>query len=601
MPPLNGLAPFDLYAQENTWLEYWGNNGVYTFIQLKPHTQPDAFNKKINGFIAEKSGIPELLSRSFAYPLERWHLYGSFDAQGQEQEGNVKYVRLFSIIAWVILLIACINFMNLSTARSEKRAKEVGIRKVVGAQKQTLKFQFILEAVCMAVLAAFLGLCMVWLSLGAFNQLMGKQLSMGMDQIQHWIALLVLVLFTGLLAGSYPAFYLSAFNPIRVMKGQTRSGGSATWIRKVLVVTQFSASIILIICTLVIYQQIHHAKGRDLGYQRSHIITTAYQGDMMGHFPVLKEALERDPAVEQVGITNSSVLGIYSNTSGITWKGKDVNKELLISLVEVDAGYIPTLGMEMEQGRNFRENMLGDSSSVIINESLAKLIHPEGRVVGQLLEMGEDHRTIIGVVKDFVYNDMYGSSEPLVMYPMEREEPGLVYIRLNAQMPIASSLEKVHTIIETHNPAFPFENGFLDTQFDQMFEMESLIQKLVSVFGILSILISCLGLFGLASYTVERRAKEFGVRKVLGASVPNLANLVSKEFILLVLISCLIAFPIAGSVMENWLEKYGYRIHLQIWVFASAGLGALCIALITVSTQAFRAATANPVDSLKDE
>lgn len=594
------LAPFAGYENQNTWLEYWGNNGLLTFVQLNEGVDLTAFNKKIQNYIPEKSGIPSLISHSFLYPMSRWHLYGSFDAQGNEQDGSVKFVRLFSIIAWVILLIACINFMNLSTARSEKRAKEVGIRKVVGAQKHLLRLQFIFEAILMAGLAAVLSLVMVWIGIGSFNQLMEKQLSLGLDQPGHWLALLMLVIFAGLLAGSYPAFYLSSFNPIGVMKTGGQKHGSAGWIRKILVVIQFSASIILIICTIIVYQQIQHVKGRDMGYQRQHVLTTSFQGALLDHYELIREKLEASAAVEQVGLTNMSVLGIHSNTGSIGWEGKDPNKEVLISLLNVDAGYIPTLEMDMVSGRNFRQGMLGDSSSVIINESFARLIEPQGDVVGKTLER-DGLKTIIGVVRDFVYNDMYGPAEPLLIYPISQQTPGILYLRLAENVPLEEAIASVAAIFKQQNPAFPFEYKFLDTQFNQQFQTENRIQKLVSVFGVLSIVISCLGLFGLASYTAEQRTKEIGVRKVLGASVPSLANLLSREFILLVLISCGIAFPVAWSVMSKWLVKYDYHISVHAWVFLVAGIGALTVALLTVSTQAIRAAMANPVDSLRDE
>jgi len=532
--------------------------------------------------------------------MHRWHLYSSFDRNGHEKDGSVKFVRLFGIIAWVVLLIACINFMNLATARSEKRAKEVGVRKVVGAEKSSLRLQFICEALLMATIAAGVAVFITWLSLKSFNSLVDKELSLDITEPTHLLALLLVVLVCGFLAGSYPAFYLSSFNPITVLKGLKIKVGSAGYIRKGLVVLQFSASIILIICTVIVFQQIQFVKGRDLGFKRDKIISTSLRGPMKDHLPLVKEELKKTGVVESIGFSNMSVLNIGSNTSGISWDGKDADKDILISILQGNEGYIPTLGMELKSGRNFHANLLGDSSSVIINEAFAKLIQSDGDVVGKTLNAGDNY-TIIGVVKDFVYNNMYSSAEPLILYPPEKGSVGVMYIRLGGAFDTQDAIAKVEQVIKSNNPGYPFEYQFLDEQFDKQFKTETMIQHLATVFGILSIIISCLGLFGLASFTAERRTKEIGVRKVLGASVVTLSNLLSKEFIQLVLISCGIAFPLAWLAMGKWLESYSYHTKVHWWVFLLAGIGALLVALITVSSQAVKAAVANPVDSLRNE
>lgn len=595
------LASFKIYENGQDWLTKWGNNGVLTFVQLQPEANLTSVNQKILDFVEKKTNGEITWSKNFLYPIERWHLYSSFDKDGHEQDGSVKFVRLFGIIAWVVLLIACINFMNLATARSEKRAKEVGVRKVVGAGKRNLRFQFICEALLMATIATMIAILVTWLSLKSFNTLVDKELTLGLGEPRHLLALLSIILICGFLAGSYPAFYLSSFNPITVLKGLKIKVGSASYIRKGLVVLQFSASIVLIICTIIVFQQIQFVKGRDLGFQREHTISTAYRGPMKAHFPVLKEQLLATGMVKNVGLSNMSVLSIGSNTNGIQWEGKDESKDVLIGMLRVNEDYINTLGMEVKSGRNYRANLIGDSSSVIINESFAKLIQADGDVVGKTLSWGNQF-TVIGVIKDFVYNNMYSSSaDPLLLYPQDQGNDGIMYVQLKANADTKEALSKVEQIIKTNNPGHPFEYKFLDEQFDRQFRTESMIQHLATVFGILSIIISCLGLFGLASFTAERRIKEIGVRKVLGASVGTLANLLSKEFIQLVLISCGIAFPVAWLVMSKWLKSYNYHTEVHWWVFVLAGAGALIIALATVSSQAIRAAVANPVDSLRDE
>jgi len=594
------LAPFKKFESENKGLEYWGNNMLLTFVQLKSTADLKSVNKKIFDFIEKKTNGESTWSRTFLYPMHRWHLYSSFDRNGHEKDGSVKFVRLFGIIAWVVLLIACINFMNLATARSEKRAKEVGVRKVVGAEKSSLRLQFICEALLMATIAAGVAVFITWLSLKSFNSLVDKELSLDITEPTHLLALLLVVLVCGFLAGSYPAFYLSSFNPITVLKGLKIKVGSAGYIRKGLVVLQFSASIILIICTVIVFQQIQFVKGRDLGFKRDKVISTSLRGPMKDHLPLVKEQLEKTGVVESIGYSNMSVLNIGSNTSGISWDGKDADKDILISILQGNEGYIPTLGMELKSGRNFHANLLGDSSSVIINEAFAKLIQSDGDVVGKTLNAGDNY-TIIGVVKDFVYNNMYSSAEPLILYPPEKGSVGVMYIRLGGAFDTQDAIAKVEQVIKSNNPGYPFEYQFLDEQFDKQFKTETMIQHLATVFGILSIIISCLGLFGLASFTAERRTKEIGVRKVLGASVVTLSNLLSKEFIQLVLISCGIAFPLAWLAMGKWLESYSYHTKVHWWVFLLAGIGALLVALITVSSQAVKAAVANPVDSLRNE
>ncbi|MGK6350396.1 ABC transporter permease [Parapedobacter sp. DT-150] len=594
------IIPFEKLERLNEGgFEGWGNNSLLTYVQLEPSARLADVNKQFYDFAERKAGN-DLFYKNFLYPMERWRLYNSFDKNGNEQEGRLKYVRLFSIIAWVVLLIACINFMNLATARSEKRAKEVGMRKVVGATKTSLISQFLGESVILAVLSALVAIGLTFLSIGAFNNLVEKELTVGLFQPMHLAFLAGIVLICGLVSGSYPAFYLSAFNPITTLKGAKQKAGAAGFVRRGLVVLQYAASITLMVCTVIIFQQIQHVKGRDMGFDRSQVLTTPLQVEMQEHLDVIKEQLIGTGGVESVGLSNMNVLGIHSNTSGMNWEGKDPDKKILVGFLHTDADFIPTLGMQLVEGRNFRPRMLGDSSSIIINEAFARLIKPDGKVTGQVVRWGDTPYTIAGVVSDFVYNNVYAPSEPVFFHPFQSNF-GVINIRTKAGVDLSETVGQIEKVIKANNPGYPFEYHFLDDLFDEKFKSEMLIQKLAGVFAVLSIIISCLGLFGLAAFTAERRTKEMGIRKVLGASISSLVGLLNREFIVLVLLSCAVAFPIAWWIMNDWLGSYQYHTDLHWWVFALAGGGALLIALLTVSSQAVRAALTNPTRSLKDE
>ncbi|WP_028297221.1 ABC transporter permease [Olivibacter sitiensis] len=595
------LIPFKNYEKDNQWLQQWRSNGVYTYIQLQPDADLQAVNKKLFDFAVVKTEGGVDFYRNFLYPMERWRLYNSFSRDALEQEGRIKYVRLFSIIAWVVLLIACINFMNLATARSEKRAKEVGMRKVVGATKASLVGQFLGESLILATLSALLAIAFTYLSIGAFNGLVEKELTIGLFDPLHLVFLAGIILVCGLLSGSYPAFYLSAFNPITTLKGGKQKAGAAGFVRRGLVIAQYAASITLIVCTVIIFQQIQYVKGRDMGFDRDQVLTTPIRGTMAEHLDLLKRQLTEIPGVEQVGVSNFNILSIYSNGNAPDWEGKDPNMTALVGFMQTDADFVPTMGLQLVDGRNYHPQQLGDSTSIIINEALAKLIKPDGKVAGQTVRYGNDAPlTIIGVVKDFVYNNVYTPSEPLLFFPFSGST-GLLNIRTGAGVDLGKTVAQIEGVIKAQNPEYPFEYNFLDDLFDNKFKSEMLIQKLAGVFAVLSVIISCLGLFGLAAFTAERRTKELGIRKVLGASVSSLVGLLNREFVALVLISCAVAFPIAWWIMSDWLKGYQYRTELHWWVFGLAGLGALLIALFTVSSQAIKAALANPTKSLRDE
>ena len=591
------LAPFKIFENQNNWLQSWGNNGVLTYVELQPGADTKAINRKLYNYVQSKAEDAE--AKMSIYPMSRWRLYDSWK-DGKEVPGRIKYVNLFSLIAWIILLIACINFMNLSTARSEKRAREVGVRKVLGAGKSKLVGQFIGESVIMALISAVVAICATYVVLPAFNTLVEKQLSIHLFQPLHIAALLAIALICGLIAGSYPAFYLSSFNPVAVLKGnRLKTNGSAGFIRKGLVVVQFTISIILIISTIIIYQQINHAKNRSLGYDKENLIYLPLQGKLKEHFNAVKNDLVQTGVVKDAALSQSTILQLGSNTGDFQWQGKDPNKQVLITVESVSPEYTSTMGMKVEKGRNFYGDIKSDSGNIIINQTLAKIIGGKN-IVGSLITNGDNKFTVAGVIDDFVYNNLYSPSSPLILFP-DTAGTNFLTIRLKKTSNIAGALTKVENVIKANNPGFPFDYKFVDDQFDQFFKTEMLIGKLASVFSILAIFISCLGLFGLAAYTAERRTKEIGIRKVLGASANVLAGLLSKEFLILVLISCLLAFPIAWWMMHNWLDSYEYRVSISWPIFLVAGLLAMLIALLTVSVQAIKAALANPIQSLRSE
>ncbi|MFL5741288.1 MAG: ABC transporter permease [Flavisolibacter sp.] len=590
------LMPFQIYLSENEWLKRWGNNGIITYAELEPSANAAAINKKLFNYIRSKD--TSAIARPFLLAMKDWRLRSNFE-EGKQTGGRIVYVNLFTTIAWIILLIACINFMNLATARSEKRAREVGVRKVLGAAKKMLVLQFIGEAMLMSLIAVLIAIGIIYLVLPSFNLLVEKKLYLALNNPVHNTALLAIALICGLVAGSYPSLYLSSFNPISVLKGLRVKAGSASFIRKGLVVLQFTISIVLIISTIIIYQQIQHVKNRDLGYNKNNLLQTTAYGDVAKHFDVVKQDLLKTGYVENAAISTLDVLEMGSSTDDFVWDGKDPNKKVLITMDWVSPEFISTAGFALLKGRSFGPVVKSDSLNIIINESLAKLIGKKDPV-GSLLRRDSINYQVIGVVKDFVYGDMYGKADPLVFF-CAPANGSYVYIRLKQTARPEPAIAAIGTVMKSANPAYPFDYYFVDKLFDQLFKSEMLIGKLSRIFAVLAILISCLGLFGLAAYTAERRTKEIGIRKVLGASVKGITALLSSDFIRLVLLSFIIAFPLAWWAMHKWLEDFAYRITINPAVFFFAGIIALLIALLTIIFQSIRAAVANPASSLRTE
>ncbi len=572
-----------------------------TFVKLRENANVAVVNDKISRFIQQKSGNDGYTSQLRLYPLERMHLYNVFDSDGNEIEGSIKYVRLFSLIAWIVLIIACINFMNLATARSQKRAKEIGVKKVVGAGRGTLIGQFLSEALLLALIAGVFAVGLMALALPYFNILVDKQLTLGLDQPLHLLFLVSVVLITGLVAGSYPALYLSSFEPITVMKGLGSKPGGTNLVRRGLVVVQFSASVTLVVCSILVYMQIEHARSKDIGYDRNRLVTSVVYPKINTHYSAIKHELLSLGVVENMGRSDHSILNLGSNTGDYSWEGKDPNAQILITLDNADADYFQTIGLNMLEGRTFRQDIMSDSLNVVINKSLATLMGIADNPIGKTISRSWADFTIVGMVDDFMTTNVYLANEPVVFSPL-LQSGNVLTMRVAANQDLGASLVQIENIFKKFNPEYPFEYRFLDDQFDRMFRTEMMVGKLSRVFSIMAIFISTLGLFGLAAYTAERRTKEIGIRKVLGASVLGLTNLLTREFVHLVGLSCLIAFPLSYWIMENWLGNYNtYRIEIPWWVFLLAGGMALAIAMITVCTQAIKAAVANPVNALRDE
>ncbi|MGN6397338.1 MAG: ABC transporter permease [Mucilaginibacter sp.] len=593
------LSPMANIDHKQPWMDMWGANWARTYVELEPNANLSAVNQKLSHYLAGKTDNKNT-TECFLFAMNDWNLHDNF-VDGKMSGGRITYVRIFSFIAWIILIIACINFMNLATARSEQRAKEVGVRKVMGAGKGKLVGQFIGEALIMAFAAMLAAICLICIALPVFNQLVQKELLMNIFEPLHLIYIISISIITGLLAGSYPAFYLSSFNPITVLKNiKIKSSAGAGFIRQSLVVIQFTVSIVLIIGTIIIYQQIQHVKTRKLGFNKENLLYVNLQGKQGEQFQAIYNDLMKSGIVENAALSNDIATEVGSNTDNYTWDGKDASKNPLISWQNVSYQFIPTMGIKMAAGRNFYPQSALDSNFVIINEAFAKQMGKEGRVGGVIRDGGKRVFQIAGIMKDYLYNDMYGKPQPLLIYN-KPSETRVLTIRIKNGVNTQDAIVKAGSIIRADSPGYPFDYQFVDNDFEQIFKTETLTGSLAGVFAALAVFISCLGLFGLAAYTAERRIKEIGIRKVLGASVAGLTGLLSRDFLKLVCISCLIAFPVAWLATSNWLREYQYRINIDWWVFALAGVMAVIIALATVSFQAIKAALMNPVKSLRSE
>ncbi len=603
---INFIAPWQLFFN-NSWAKTnpypWGSNAFEVYVQLADNADMQKVSAKIRDVKLNNVRPQDRVAKPalFLHPMSRWHLYSEFK-NGINTGGRIQFVWLFGIIGIFVLLLACINFMNLSTALSQKRAKEVGIRKAVGSLRMQLIGQFLNESIVTAVVAFIVAIGLVQLSLPYFNNLSGKAMQIPAANLLFWLSALGFAIVTGLIAGSYPAFYLSAFNTVKVLKGHFRAGRFSAVPRKVLVVTQFSVSIILIISTIIVFRQIQFAKNRPVGYSRANLISMQmHTTNIHDHFDAVKNELKNTGAIVEMAEARNPLTAIWNSNGGMVWRGKPKGLSTDFPMCNVTYDYGKTIGWQIIEGRDFsRQFSSVDSSTFILNESAVKymgLKHPIGEKIA--FDDGVSF-TVVGVVKDFIIESPYAQVRP-TMFRIARNGAGIVNIKLNPALPTKDALAKIETVFKKFNPQQPFDYTFVDAEYAKKFSDDERTGNLAAVFSVLAIFISCLGLFGLASFIAEQRTKEIGVRKVLGASVFSLWQLMSREFVLLVAASCLIAIPVAVLFMQTWLQQYQYRTSMSAWIFIISITGVLLITLCTVSFQSIKAALANPVKSLRTE
>jgi putative ABC transport system permease protein len=602
---LNFVSTWDfLYSSDEGYKameDPWRPNFTTLFVQLNDNADlktvsakiKDAKLKKVNANLQKKK--PAL----FLQPMNAWHLYAEYK-NGVNTGGAIKYVWMFGIIGAFVLLLACINFMNLSTARSEKRAKEVGIRKTVGSLRRQLIMQFFSESLLTVAFAFALSLLIVQLTLPFFNEVAGKQVNILWSNPFFWFISIGFIIFTALISGSYPAFYLSSFRPVKVLKGTFKAGRFAAIPRKVLVIVQFTVSVTLIIGTIVVYQQIQFAKNRPVGYTRNGLVTVlSMTSNIHDHFNVVKDELMQTGAIVSMAEAGSPTTGTWSSTSGLDWNGKDPNLSIDFINIDVSNDYGKTIGWQFKEGRDFSKDFATDSSALVLNEAAAHFMGFKNAIGETVRWWGKSYK-VIGVVNNMVMNSPYDEPRPTV-FSLTNEPTGVAILKMNPVKNTKDALSKIESVFKKTDPAQPFEYQFADDEYAKKFSDEERVGKLAGFFAILAIAISCLGLFGLVSFVAEQRTKEIGVRKVLGASVFHVWNLLSKDFIVLVVISFLIAIPLSYYCMHNWLQNYDYRTEITWWIFAAACTCSLIITIFVVSMQAVRAAISNPVKSLRTE
>ena len=574
----------------------WRNHSFYLFAQMSDQADFDQTSAAIKDIPAQH--MPGSKEEVFLFPMDKWHLYSDFK-EGKIAGGRIGFVWLFGIIGIFVLLLACINFMNLSTARSEKRAKEVGIRKTLGSLRGQLIGQFLSESVLMALLSAILAIFLVQLFFPFFNGLAGKQLSIPWTAPLFWILVPGFTLFTGLVSGSYPAFYLSGFQPIKVLKGIFRAGRFAALPRKVLVVIQFTVSVSLIIGTLIVFKQVQYAKNRPAGYSSAGLITiNMHSSNAFKNYELIRYDLLQKGAITDMAESSSPPTKIRNNYGDLVWSGKDPRSSALFGMVAVTHDFGKTLDWKISLGRDFMRNYAADTGSFILNETAAKLTGFKNPVGETMQWKGKAH-IITGVVKDLVMESPYSPVKPTIFFLQYDDWLGFATVKINPRIPVRDALADIEAVFKKYNPDIPFDYQFTDATYAKKFSDEERIGNLATFFAVFAIFISCLGLFGMASFVAEQRTREIGVRKVLGASVISLWSLLSKEFVALVVISSLVAVPIAYYFLHQWLQQYEYRTAISAWVFIMAGMAALLITLLTVSYQAIKAAVANPVKSLR--
>jgi len=602
-PPGNSTFQFDFVNMfnysgdfEKQAMTNWTNSSWNVFVQMVPGADISLLDKNINAIKIQHDPSDKEISSYFSFPMSKWRLYSDFK-DGKNVGGMIEYVRLFTIVALIILLIACVNFMNLSTARSEKRAKEVGVRKTLGSGKKQLILQFFFESIILAFIAFVLAVVTVFLILPAFNTLVDKNLSLNLASPIFWAGAIAIILFTGLVAGSYPALYLSSFNPLAVLKGTFLTGRKAVLPRRILVVGQFVISIVLISATIIVYQQLQHVKDREMGYDSDNLIMLPSSPDVRKNFAVIKQELQNTGLIKAVTQTSSPITSIWWKSGAPDWDGKPKDGQLIVSGISTDLDFTKTMGIKILEGTDF-SGAPSDSTAMLLNKAAVQAMGLKNPI-GMQMRYGRTF-TVIGITDNVVMESPFKPVDPMMVF-YQPDNSNTVTIRLNNAGQLQQALQVVETIFKKHNPANPFEYKFVDQEFGRKFLTENLISRITNIFAGLAIFICCIGLAGLASFTIEKRIREIGVRKVLGASVQQLLMLISKEFLKLVLIAFLIAVPLTWWLMNNWLEKYTYRIDINIWLFGAVGVLILLLTLVVVSLNTMRAAVANPVKSLRTE
>jgi putative ABC transport system permease protein len=603
--PVNSSLQFDyLLPMEDLiarfdWLKGWGSNSLNCYVLLDEKADPETVGRNIKNIVKQQQ--KESTTELFLYPLSKMHLYGSF-SNGKPDGGGITYVRLFMIIAAFVLLIACINFMNLSTARAVIRSKEVGIRKSIGASKRSLLVQFIGESFLLSAIAIVLAVVIVRLLLSPFETLINTDIALQYLNIRTLLFLAGLLALTGLAAGAYPAFYLSSFEPVITLKGGiVRTKMSVLAVRKGLVIFQFVISTVLICGAIFVYQQIEFIKHRKLGITKENIVYMYKEGPLEKNYDVFKQYLSAQPGINSITGANQLPIRVGNSTFGVKWAGMKDKENILFATLRVDYDFERAMNVTIKEGRGFSRNFGADStSSVIINETAARAMQlkdPVGKTVS--FQDGDHPATIIGVVKDFHSNSMRAQIDPLII----TLSPGEAYHVLVHIDPakINTALSSMEKAWERFNPSFPFSYHFMSEDFDRMYRSEQMIGRLAAAFTVLAIIIACLGLFGLSTFTAQQRTREIGIRKVLGASIGSIVTLLSKEFLILIFIAIIIAAPLAGYFMHNWLQNFAYHVNLSAWVFVITGCLALVVALLTVSIQTVKAAMMNPIKSLRTE
>lgn len=593
------LMPWKLKEQTEQWVrnnkDNWGNYSFQVYVELNDSKNETAVEASIVDML-EKKGQTDTKREFFLHPLLRWRLYSSFE-EGKENGGMIDYVQMFSVIAVFILVIACINFMNLATARSERRAKEVGIRKSIGSRKHELVLQFLGEALFISFVAFTIGVLLAELLLPAYNNLVDKQLLIRYSEKEFWLFGISLILVTGLVSGSYPALYLSSFEAARVLKGKIQVGKSASIPRKVLVTLQFFFSIVLIIGTIVMYQQIQLGKSRDLGYDQENLITIDYTDEIGRNYRTIKQELLQSGVVKSVTQSNSPITDIWSNNF-LDWPGKPEDQRVLFITIATEYDYLQTMGIKVLEGRDFSDSFKSDTAAIIVNKAALDIMQLKDPI-GTKLDLWGGKRELIGIVDNVLMGSPFQPIRPMFIV-MDPTWVSAMTVRLEKTNDLPGSLKKIESIMKKYNPAYPFEYSFADVEFGKKFSSINMIGTLANVFAILAIIITGLGLFGLAAFTAEQRTKELGIRKVMGASVTGLVAMISKDFSRLVIIAFVFSAPFAWWILHRFIERYPYRVEIMWWIFPLTGIIALIFAVLIVSSQALRAARANPVNSLRN-